>query len=313
MLSFKQYLAEAKNPDLSGFMKNAQLMLDKDILLFRGTESKKQEFVIGTDDELGYSGYIGQQRTVERRAKGSKVASRLAATWEIPNRQLSVFATRDADHAADFGYELLMIIPADDVSLYGWSATDFNQGSNKLPKMQIHALEGAMTNIFRNFEDANPDTDEDPISVLMFKGLAKAGVTTTELREFIKKPESPEACALADVLVSMLPDFEKQLEKIENNKDVYLAMYKRQIVREIGRIKDALDTLKVFKVRDAFAAASPELFKIKTFSDLADIPKKLSTSDELWFNGKFLAINLDGRHTAYSDGKQALRLLLKKD
>lgn len=120
MTTFKQYLLEAEDHDLSGFAHNIRVMLDNKIFLYRGTGTIKNSVKIGKGSWDTFTGFIASERTIQRSPKGSKTAGRLSASWEVPNRSLSYFVTRDFDHASRFG-NLLLVIPADNVSQYALS------------------------------------------------------------------------------------------------------------------------------------------------------------------------------------------------
>ena len=304
MTTFKEYLIEAETGDFSDFVKNAQLMLDKQIFLYRGTETEKKTIDLGE----GFTAHISTARTIARRPKGSKAAHRISSTWEIPPRNLSYFVTRSADHADRFGH-LLLVIPADDVSQYAWMATDFNEGSAGSFKKDFRTVELDMISILKyvralDIEDSNKYDD------IIFERLRKLGIMQVELDRI--DAEDPKAVKVVDAL---LDQYDKFVE-LNDNKYGESSFFTRHVLPLIKTVKLILEKYSMKSVGEVFTHATKDTFKIKTFSSLSDIPAKSSStksSDELWFNGKYLAINLSSQHTAETNAVKALKLLLSKE
>jgi hypothetical protein len=320
MTTFKQFLLEAEGHDLSGFARNIRVMLDNKIFLYRGTQTRRGDFLLtipsthpdadpsNTEDIMNFGAFIASERTIERTPKGSRVASRLADTWQVPNRKLSYFVTRDEKHAANFG-ELMLVIPADNVDLFAWSATDFNQGDKTLFKQKLMNVELTTKKLFREIaylieprkryddEDDEEDADDLELRALLMKILKDAKVDPAQLKPL--HVESADGIKLADLLIKNV----EKIKKINRSKTA---------VGLINTLQEVLEKLDVASVGDVYAHASVEAFKIKTFSNLANIPKRLKSSDELWFNGKYLAVFLDSHWTANRNAEAILKLLLTK-
>lgn len=301
MTTFKQYLLEAETGDFSDFKNNAQLMLDKKIFLYRGTATEKTGIELAS-----FTGHIATARTIARRPKGSKVAHKISANWEIPPRSLSYFTTRSAHHADRFGY-LMLVIPADDVSQYAWTATDFNEGSSDSFKKKFQTLELAMARItryVREMDISEGDKYEDEI----FKILQKLGIMQVELDRI--DTDDPKVVKLIDAMLDQYENF----ETLNDNKYGESSFFIRNIFPLLKNTRKLLEKMEMKSVGDVFKHATKDTFKIKTFSSLSDIPKMQAlNADELWFNGKYLAINLDSQHTAEKDAVKALKLLLSKE
>jgi len=290
MTTFKQFLLEDdpdSNPDLSGFKKNAKIMLEEQIFLYRGTRTARHHLKLGT-----FTGFIASERTIDRVPKGSKVQARLSVNWEVPKRSISYFVTRDASHASDFG-DLMFVIPADDISLYAWSAYDFNQGTTNSYQHQVETLEDYTTDMLF-FRHSVP-----PIPVLV--AAAKlAGIGGDDKLP----PDDPKAIQYVDYIIGKVDDIE---DMVSDDPDNWRA---EKLLGMVSKIIVAISKANAKTAGDVYANATAKTFKIKTFTNLADIPKKLKGPDELWFNGKFLAINLSSRHTADKYAEQALNLIL---
>ncbi|WP_407305449.1 hypothetical protein [Acinetobacter sp.] len=301
MKTFKEHLLEESTGDLSDFRKNAETMLSKGIFLYRGTRTARQNLQIGD-----FTGSIQTARTIQRKAKGSRAMTRVSSKWEIPDRSLSYFATRDASHASTFG-NIMLVIPGDDVSFYAWTATDFNQSTGDDYKRFFSIVEIDVSVILSGTSRLHVDDEVGKFTDLqtkMLKALKAAGIEKGEAASL--PPEDPRAGKFIDSVLAMKDDFEKSKDDFGPNRAI-----SKNVLVSLAWIEKALRKLKKNSVVEIFADASPKAFKIKTFTDLADIPKKLKSADELWFNGKYLAINLDSRHTAETNAKKVLELIIK--
>lgn len=301
MTTFKQYLLEAESPDLSGFTRNIQTMLDNKIYLYRGTATQRSDFKIkDATAHSDYSAFIASERTIERTPKGSRVAGRLSSTWQVPERKLSYFVTRDASHADNFG-KLMLVIPSDSVELYAWSATDFNQGPTTLFKRKLMKVELSSKKALKElFYFVSGFYNKDELAVYLVKFLDKTGIKPDELKTLFV--ESEQGIRLIDLLISNID----KLAKLEG-------FGKSTLLEALNDIQDVLEDLDVESVEQVYKGANQASFKIKSFKNLNDIPPKPATSDELWFNGKYLAVFLDSRHTAEKDSTEVLKLLLSKE
>ena len=293
MQSFKEYLAEANdtNPDLSGFKRNAKIMLDNGIFLYRGVGTPRPKFLI--DDRWG--AWISDERTIERAPSGRNIdAMRISDKWEIPKRKLSYFATRDKEHAGNFAirneHEPMLIIPADNVNLFAWMATDFNMGSSSSFSNAFNTVAHAVRFMFSgiSYED---DKADGSINKSVFALLKKFKIKQDELSEI--NPDDDRAIKFVDALLNKMDEY----SSVNDDPD-----FKKNIVPVLKTIAGKVKNAKVSSVGEIYSKASQETFKIKTFSNLADIPKKMKTADELWFNGKYLSIVMknDGEHEILS-------------
>lgn len=304
MTTFKQYLLEAEGHDLSGFAHNIQIMLDNKIFLYRGTNTLKTSLTMGAGSWDTFTGFIASERTIQRTPKGSKIASKLSASWEVPNRNLSYFVTRDPDHAARFG-NLLLVIPADSVSQFAWSATDFNQGEKEEFKTHFHTIEFCtemILEIIAKIDRISANHFQDEVLQI----LDSVKISQTEARTLLA--DDPKAIKILNAFIFNLD----KLTAVAESLDRYESLQAQVILHRITIVKNSLEKIGITDVAEVYAGANSESFKIITFDSLDKIPNKPTTSDELWFNGKYLAINLDGKHSAEKDSIKILNQLLKE-
>lgn len=236
MTTFKQYLLEAESPDLSGFTRNIQTMLDNKIYLYRGTATQRSDFKIkDATAHSDYSAFIASERTIERTPKGSRVAGRLSSTWQVPERKLSYFVTRDASHADNFG-KLMLVIPSDSVELYAWSATDFNQGPTTLFKRKLMKVELSSKKALKElFYFVSGFYNKDELAVYLVKFLDKTGIKPDELKTLFV--ESEQGIRLIDLLISNID----KLAKLEG-------FGKSTLLEALNDIQDVLEDLDVESV-----------------------------------------------------------------
>ena len=284
------------------FKRNAATMLEKNILLFRGTNSIKHEFSVGNDDET-FRAYIGKQRTIERETKGSKVSARLAKNWTIPNRALSAFVTRSADHAIGFGH-LMLVIPADNVEMYGWSKTDFNMPKDGQFREKLQSVEYYMTRIYGVL--ANLGETSTSITRRLASIMHRANVTAADAKKFHGEIESKESTEFFDILLSHVDELDK-LRLDDDNPLSYI-----RVVDHLENCKNALESLSMESVAEVFEEASKESFELTTFKELGDIPKAGPSYDELWFTGDFIGVFIDEYSDDHrGDAKSVLKAILK--
>lgn len=289
MTTFKQFLLETDD-DLSAFKGNAKIMLDNNILLYRGTNSLKTSITLGNR-----TGFIASERTIERVAKGNKVAANLAAKWEIPKRALAYFATRDAAHADQFGH-LLLVIPADNVSQFAWMGTDFNQAANGSFNHSLEMLDSKSRDIINYMRDM--DAEDNATSANLLKLITDAGIDPTKIDRKTAAPDSPDGLKLVNIILSNPSALE----------DDFLGKY---FIKRRDELQKIFDKHDVKTPEEFLAMASPKTMRIKTFDSLDKIPKRLATPDELWFNGRYLAINLDSRYHTPADMHKILQAILE--
>lgn len=297
MHTFKEYLLESETVDVSDFKRNIEVMADKQIFLFRGTNTLRGSFAIKPDGPN--VAYVNSIRTIERKSKASsQIASKLSKDWDIPNRKLSYFVTRDADHASGFGH-ITLVIPSDDVDFYAWSATDFNQGTSGQFKKEVENMESRIGALLFGVARIRPGRGGEA-GKIFFDVIDKTKIDFDELQ-----PESEEAGKFVDAVLDRFDDMAAVDDEDEDN---YHGV-KDKVMPILTAIKKAKEKLKLKSVHDIFAQASKETYRIKTFKNLGDIPRKLKTPDELWFSGKYLAVNIRSRHMAERDAEEALKLL----
>lgn len=306
MTTFKQFLLEEES-DFSSFKKNAKIMLDNQIFLYRGTGTAKNSFDVDAD----HTGFIAAARTIERHAKGSAAAMRISAEWEIPNRKLSYFVTRDAEHASLFARgSLLFVIPADDVSQFAWTGTDFNQGKGDDYKKQFSDMESATRALLYGM--AHLTSEDEGISIKLIKMVTDLGGKISQLGNLA--PESTPATDVVDGVLKMYDEIEAAPRTIDDaiKRKTTVDYVAKNVFQLLDTIKTAMRKTKSMKAADVYANATPKAFKIKTFNDLSKIPKKLKSPDELWFNGRYLAVNLSSRHHTAEDMHKILQAILEK-
>lgn len=299
-MRFKTFLAEASDP-LAKYRKNLDIVIDKGVILYRGmrTEDKFKVSAVG-DTTL----YEYPARKEPRMSKiGMNVFLDLGSAWEgFPNRRMSAFATQKAKHATMFG-KVGVIIPADNVSVFGYSPTDFNESKGKSApaqhRKQIEGVIGYVHDVLRaiTMAIANIEPKENEFRLRLLDALTDYGVEELEGIAVYRMNFGKKVMKIAE-LVDWSIRYQDKLRKMEGDTNGYA----EGLLNYIQNLKEKLAEEKIPSVVDLFKSVSPEKYKAKAYTSLTQIPAR-DTASETWFEGDFLFVemSLGAQHFSRDD------------
>ena len=280
-------------------------MIDRELLLFRkqrvgsvGEISSPKitlpsQVTTGKDWKFSVPIYKFSARTTPRKSMtGENVFLDLTSVnWKgYPDRRYSVFTSQQGEHTTKFDGEFGIIIPADNVALYGFSPTDFNDSTStsapaKFRKNvesvlnQVKYLFKAMASVIHNVEKGNE-----------LRTMIYDACVDRDLLEFVSDylyklnagDKIMRVANLADWTIRKYSEF----SKIKSVDEIVLTF-----VESVFELAQSLVEANFKSVTDMFNAVSPENYKAKAYTSLSQIPVKNSTN-EVWFVGDYLFLEM---------------------
>ena len=223
------------------------------------------------------------------RAKPRKSATdnNLAMVWtmqhdswaDVPRRAFSSSCTTSYDDAAQFGGAVYLIVPFDNVKQYAYCPVDFNyvsfgdgEGDDDLLgrlHVFINIQDVAETVLNRDEPDANP-----ALKKILNKHKAALKRHPSDITNI------QHIWQFCDAVSALIDFFKKtpaaELQPLEQDLQGEIAAY----LDDFGMAPAAW--LKKF--------VNPTKMKVSVHNSLANLPTKMSTSPEIWFEGQFIAM-----------------------
>ena len=274
-MRFKQFLEQEEweldidgddkqpdDPDLSlleGFRQNLSIIFERDLFLWR----------VSNLDDLALLSKVKGRTSDRQSVANSNLLMNIASQWKgFPRRTRSAFATQDASHASDiFDGDLYMVIPADNVKNYAVTRLDLNMSltdgvyANRKKFAPILTLAQRLMFIGLQSDDEFRHKLENVFDVFGAKFSAEG--SSFNLR-----------------FVSVVDYFLMHEEDFYGDED----------------FKYILDQLRIelksrgFKSLKAVTAEiTPENLGVELYHSLHDVPVLTNSSNEIWFEGDYLA------------------------
>lgn len=293
-MRFKEYLVESV-PD--GYQKNLDIMIERGLFLFRKQHVVGNRKVIPIRIPGPYSLtaeiYNCDARKEARRSlTGDNTYLTLSSQWEgFPNRMFSTFATQNAEHTKLFNGSFGVVIPADDVKLFGYTPTDFNDTDGKTsPTKFREKIQFMLVNLKKVISSAgdiiNYRVDNE------FSKIVRAEIDRLEITKQVKGTSNyslnfGDKLRSAATFVDWTVAHVDELEKLANN-----SILETDFVWLIQKMKSELKANNMKSANEIFDKVNPKNYKAKAYTSLSEIPVRAS-KNEIWFEGKYLFIHVD--------------------
>lgn len=262
-----------------GYKKNIKAVLDNHLYFFRVSASHRPI----EDGETELHWFEQPARTGGRNSvfgNGNWLMSWVDSEWKgFPKRSMSYFATQAQSHAREFGRrdQMALIIPADDVDVFGWMPEDFNNST--LPQTLMAAIQSLLTSIRRSL----------------------AGQTTPLLKKlgeevFISRGIDIYAAELPNPTVDNIKHYFEAIDELMDNlfqiQQRAANLQEERLVKTLKEFRSELKDMGFATLKEyADEELSPKEREAKTFTKFGEIKKSSSsTADELWFEGSYLAL-----------------------
>ena len=288
-MRFKQYLLEAESivSVAKAYKKNIATTIESKFFMFRNSESHAE---LTIDNTTGAYWREVRTRDTSRSQSGYSDTALLMkwvdATWKgFPRRSWSYFATQNRSHAKMFGdeHDALLIIPADNVKKFAYMKTDFNLTKHEdLMKLS--------TNLDAFWHDIGDEFNKTESSYI--KNIGKDVILKRRLQY-----EEP----ITDKNVVKIVE---ALNELTDNYQTYFNHVFADGEAQHDDEREFLDTLQMWKesstdkgtVEDMMAQINPMNFGAALYTNYSALAaeKSSSRSDEIWFEGPYLAINYLG-------------------
>ena len=302
--------------DISPYKKTLKEMVDHKIIFYRGQDFESEhgvDLLVNLDGEnFRITVYkIQKRKDIRRSISGDQSLINLSSIkWkDLPDRKKSYFATQQMSHTGLFGGKPAIIIPADNVDRFAWAPEDFNlTNTSKGLKQKIIDISQGIGSLVTSLKTLiNHESEaQSEAQQLIVKMLKTVDISISNFE--ITNDESAEQ---AEQLIEIIWKNKKLLVKNKKDGNYYRAM---RIVSQIERIKELLETNGWQTLKDMFDEFTPEQFHIKLFSKISEIPVDAAVSDELWFEGDFLAIySSDLRYLNHESKLDVLKKILNGD
>jgi hypothetical protein len=333
-MRFKTYLTESSNP-LAKYRKNLDLMIERNLALFRGMRTE-DKFKVGdyrvtipttggpvditTGNPIEQKGWTFDVSVFDYPARkeprmskiGSNVFLDLGSMWEgFPNRRLSTFTTQKTAHTDMFG-KFGAVIPADNVDLYGYSPTDFNESKAKSAPAQhrakVEKVMAGVQNLLSDFTMAIANMEKsNEFRLRLLDAKTDYGVEEIDSLAVYRMNFGKKVMNVAELVDWAIRYYDK-LKKMERD-----TIYSDRLLDSIAALKEHMEAEGLASIVDVFKSVSPEKYKAKAFTSLEQIPVK-DTASEIWFVGDFLFVEmpLSGRHFDRADVVTVLKELRNK-
>lgn len=296
-MRFKQFIAEEQSL-LKGFRQHLKTMADRDYALWRGIPyglGKK----LGTIDvdvegvayKLSVLKFDG--RNAPRNSQsGDNSLMHIVSEWKgFPRRNMSVFCTQGWRYADKFGAPAI-VIPADDVTSFGYLPHDFNYPSHGSPEYKVTQQFVAIIKSLKLFmscvhelvaEGQRSAASEMRDAILSIAKEANAKIVLTRDMDVLvdvyknsSKEHMDEMYRFADVMI-------ENLKRLKQMNDAY------HVVRKLDLLVEEINNAGYKSIKDFIDDVTPDRFGAKVFN-FKSLPNEEGKHNEIWFEGDFIAL-----------------------
>lgn len=304
-MRFKTFLESQDKISLDGYKESLDAIIDRKIFLFRGefAGSHADIKMVTLKDEAVKIITVARRFEPRGSLTSDDMLLNIAKKWkDVPDRSHSYFCTRDFDHAEGFSGRPYLIIPSDRVKLYAVTNQDFNEFSKRLPiKDGIFEIIKSAKRLFREIAGvvgANVDSDDEAGKTLiaqLSELIADAGIKAEIMQFHIDTKglrgeiQTDKIDKYSKLVASVMKNQKEITDLIDKANDDHWDT--TNLKYEIEWLDGELSTRGYESLDDVFNHITPKNFGVKTYTSLSTIPPEAHESDEIWFEGGYMAIN----------------------